>query len=81
MTENNSGKLTQELLRLLSEETLRAISRDLYKELDSAVLGSEECDLILRFTIMLEEELGSIQSQKAAEFIPERRGEAEGAES
>jgi len=68
MIENDSEKLTQELLRLLSEETLRDILRELYKELDSAVLGSEECDLILRFTVMLEEELRSIQSQKAAEY-------------
>lgn len=68
MTENNSGKLTRELLRLLSEETLRAIARNLYEELDSAVSGSEESDRILRFTIMLEEELLSLRSRKEVKY-------------
>lgn len=69
MNERNSKKSIRELLRLLSGETLRAISRNLYKELDSAELGSEKCDLILRFLLVIEEELRSIQSRKEPEFF------------
>lgn len=64
---NEAREFLRGFLRLLSEETLRAISRGLYSELDSAELGPES-DRIARYVLFSERELGEIRSIRAAEY-------------